>query len=369
MREEKCQPDASRKLWFGLLVASHLVMTTSASSHVDDAELRHYTPLEQFKQFIATPPMIESAVYRTITANDPSKGLPASEGGCGPKDWVYYFFARWQQGCLFLKSGTNLDVSQPGSGFREEINSRFHDEYWRLDAAGVLTIWQDPAGTPADINMQPTRMFHTHSHQLKELLNMGIMQIEAGALKWAGNDFTANGYVPELKTPVRVRGKLIPTSNGYAKEMRVEYRSRAGVYNYVLRYLYPGESGLSFLPRTIQASFVSEAREIKLMECTLISIKTNSAALDRSAFDLRNYVPPDRTPTVLYTNETYYAKNLVGGWSAILDRSGHVAGPHQVRDRLNNNNLYYIVVVLSTIFAFSMVWRITKNKNAKSLNI
>jgi hypothetical protein len=325
-------------------------------------ETATHTPLEEFKQFVAAPPIIEEALYRTLTTGSALTGLPRGEGIRGLKDAMLYFHARWQSDCLFLKVGTNTDVSSSTRQTLEEVNARFQNEYWRLDRAGFLTSWVDGSKTPGESSLQPSRCFHTSTHQFKEMMNMGIMQIEVGAVKWRGNSLSAEGYVPEFKTPVRVEGKVIPDMNGYAKEMRVTYRSRMGIYNYILRYAYHENVGMPFLPSIIQSFFLSPDGEVKLMECQIFSIKTASEPLPRGSFDLEPLLVSREMPRILFTNGNWYAQNLVGGWAPIRKPSGELAGFTAVPAKFNGNGLYYGTVAVTTLIALTAILKTKPNK-------
>lgn len=312
-------------------------------------------PLESFKRFLSAPPIIESAVYRTISSGSAAKGLPPGEGAHGARDDVVYFHARWRPQCLFLKTGTNQDVALPQRQALQQVDARFYNDYWRLDRAGFLTTWQDRARTPGESGLQPSRVFHTSTHQFKEMMNMGIMQIEVGAVKWQGNQLSAKGYVPEWKTPVRIEGQIVPDTNGYAKELRVTYRSRMGVYNYVLRYAHNENVGVRFLPNIIQSFFIWPDGEVKLMECHIYSIKTGSAVLPRASFDLEPLLASKEMPRILFTNGTWYARNLVGGWAPIRTRSGELAGFAPSPSRFIGNGTYYAAVVAMTMTTLALI--------------
>ncbi len=331
------------------------------------------SPLESFKRFMSDPPIIESAVYRTISSGSAARGLPMGEGGHGSNDAVIYFHARWQPACLFLKTGTNLDVVSPERQPFQQVDARFYKDYWRLDRAGFLTTWQDSARTPGESGLQPSRVFHMSTHQFKEMMNMGIMQIEVGAVKWHGDRLEAEGYVPEWKTPVRVEGQVVPDTNGYAKELRVTYRSRMGVYNYALRYSYHEDVGLSFLPNVIQSFFIWPDGEVKLMECQIYSIKTASTPLPRASFDLEPLLASKEMPRILFTNGAWYARNLVGGWAPIRSPSGELAGFAPAPSRLLGRGTYYCAVVTMTIIAFTLILKAgppgSRHKLAKTVRL
>src|SRR5665213_2229326 len=110
----------------GLILLNSFSLGSAGSVKTENAD----DPLTQFKQFIASPPVIDRIVYRTITTSNPSQGLPPSEGTMSVKDQLVYLVARCQPDCLFVKSGTNLNVVLPGRQRMEEIDAKYHNEYW-----------------------------------------------------------------------------------------------------------------------------------------------------------------------------------------------------------------------------------------------
>ncbi len=194
-------------------------------------------------------------------------------------------------------------------------------------------------------------------------MNMGVMQIPVGMVKWDGDRFTAPGYIPELKTHVEVTGNVKPDTNGYAKEMTVQYRSKTGIFTYILRYYYDANAGLAYFPSRLTSSIVRDGKETKLMECETITIKTSPVLLPRSHFDPQSLIPASGVPITRYTNDTLYARNALGQWTPLRDGSPLTSFTN-AREHLLNNNFYYGAVVLSTMIAFSIIWginRATKN--------
>ena len=358
-----------RRIWLPLASLTLCAVCQGQSSLSNDATIDQ-SMLDGFKRFVSAPPTIDGVVYRIITTGNPDKGLPLEEGGHSTNDGVVYFLARWQPDCLFLKSGTNFDAEQTIQA-GEEVNSRFHSEYWRRDPVGILRFWQDPARSLAEIRILPSRVYHMRTHQFKELMNMGVMQVDVGALKWNGRDFTATGFVPESRTAVDVRGKLISDTSGLAKQMTVEYRSRMGIYHYALRYSYHTNVGLPFLPSTIQSFFLLQGREVKLMECDIFSLRTRQTNMERNSFDVQELSNPKVTPVVRYTKGNWYAQNLLGGWTPLPSRDDAPVKGFQLADGMFTTNGLYLWATLAVgLITFSIVWRINnktnKRKEAKS---
>src|ERR1022692_4005641 len=206
----------SRGVLFAMLLA------LSGSSHTVEigasaADRLQQTGLDAFKQFMASPPVIEGLLYEKIMARDTQKGL--ADGVPGTNGRVTYGFAKCQPGCLYLKLGGSDLVAAPNLQSGEEIDAMLGVEHWRIDPIGLCAYWKDSAKQPEQIRMGPSRLFHQRSDDFKQVLNMGVMHLEPGAIKWAGDTFNVSGYVPEAKAWVEVEGTIRPGPDGRAQEM------------------------------------------------------------------------------------------------------------------------------------------------------
>jgi hypothetical protein len=319
-----------------------------------------HTPMSEFESFVASPPVIDAVVFRTIKPADALKLSPLDGGGHHSADSIMYYYGRWEPECLFLKSGKNSDVARDGRGPREEIYSRFHDEFWKLSPPGFLTTWIDSTKQRRDLRMRPSHLYDYRTIPMREMLNMGIMHIDFGTVRWRNDKFTAEGYIPEIKSVVEINGQLYPAKDGYPKEMEVRYGCTTGVYNYVYDYSYGSNVGLIYLPSEIQAFLILDGKKIKLSECDILSIKSGQSVLPRSEFDLRAPKVSSGMPSIIYTNGGYYAKNMIGEWSAIRTPDGQVAGFTKGNVPLVSNGAYFAAIGISILMAFSYVWRIRK---------
>jgi hypothetical protein len=186
---------------------------------------------------------------------------------------------------------------------------------------------------------------------------MGVMHVEPGTAKWAGDVFAASAYVPELKLPVAVVATLRATEDHFPKDMLVQYRTRLGVWDYVLRYGYTTNVGLPFLPNRIQSFFVSKGKEQKMMEWNIMEIKSSSTQLNEAMFNLQTAMATNQSRVLYYTNHAWYARNALGELAPIT--AAGMAWKVSAQ-RLNNHNYYYGAVILSSLFAFAFMSKAKK---------
>jgi hypothetical protein len=306
---------------------------------------------------------MEEVVFRKIIAGARNfeTGLPPEPGACGTNDFTTYYRANYQPGCLRLLSGRRPTLSQFATAPGEELSIRLDNEYWMLDPRGLTTYWQGNTRDPAAITTSPARAFHHRAKQLYEMMNMGVINAGLESLMWNGDHLTGKAFIPEVKLSVEISGDLERSANDYARAMRVQYRSRLGINDYVLRYDYTTNVGLPFLPSVIRSCLVAKGREIKLAECTLYVLKTSTTPLPRSVFDPQPFLATNGNPILRATNGTFYAKNAVGQWAPLRLPYGQT-GFRSWLPGWDENKMYLAAVGLSTIFAFSLGWRINKNQ-------
>ena len=141
----------------------------------------------------------------------------------------------------------------------------------------------------------------------------------------------------------------------------MQYRTRSGVHNYILRYEYATNVSLEFLPNRIRSFLVRDGKATLLAEWEILSIKTSSDPLPRALFDPQALIARDQLPVRYFTNDSWYAVNALGRLAPIGAPGGQ---PTRPLESLKANNLYFDAVVLSSIAAFAFAWR--QNHNHKS---
>jgi hypothetical protein len=353
----------SKWIWAVTLTLSvHAILPAAAASGTNSP-----TPLESFKMFIAAPPRLEALVWKkTLSGNTTGRTLDKDDSAS--TSHVAWFLARWQPGCLFLKSGFDSTVSVPLRRPGEQVNARLGDDFWTVEALGMTTHWRDSAPASPDITMQPARAFHHRAEEFNQVMNMGLMHLEAGTVRWSGNNLSATGYIQEIKSRVRVTGTVDSDSRGRAGRMTIRYftESNARTYNYVTRYKYATNAGLAFLPSSIGSFFVNGGgtNEIQQMQYYLVSIKPAATALPDSFFDPRS-ASSSPGPVVLYQNDGWYMTNHLGKLAPIPTPSGP-GGMAAAISQWHRNQLYYGAVLVSIVLAFSLIRRINKATQAKT---
>lgn len=332
-----------------------------AGTHVESQiGLTNDNPCEQFKQFISSPPRIKGIRYQKSVARNLAIGIVSTNLIPTQQDaTVGYHYARWQPDCSFLKSGP-VDVSF-GDEKREgeEVQARFHDSYWRVDPAGFVTSWFDTVHDQRGTRLQPTRFFDHRLEELSQVMNMGIMHLDIGTGHWNGNNFTAIGYTPEMKMTQQITGVLECNDEGYPRMLKINYLNHIGVYHYEIRYDYGTNPGLSFIPSSISAYFLPDTRSrIELMHWTIFSIELSTTTLNRALFERTSIVGPDAKPALIYTNNSWFAKNAFGKLSVVPEG---FSNPKRIPyEHWKDHGLYYGAVGITSAIAFSSVWRITR---------
>lgn len=348
-----------------LLLAAWISLLLGVPLGAKAAKTAEQDPAEAFKQFIASPPNIERLTYRKTIAGDLTKGLARSIGLRGTNDTATFGFARWQPGCLYLKLGRTLSVCEPGKGFGEEVHARFGSELWSLGATGLATLWNDPVVELDRVQEQPSRVFQHRSADLNQVLNMGLMHLGIGTVKWQGDAFNAPGFIPEAGERVTAKGKLITDPAGNAKQLVVDYIIQTNNFHYILRYSYTTNLEVSFLPDVIESFLVSDGHETKLMELTLLEIKTTSAALPRSSFDPAELIKANRMPVVSYKDGSPGMMNSLGRWAPIRERGAAESATFHP-ERWARNIPYYFAVLLITGAAFLTVRNLNQKHQKKN---
>jgi hypothetical protein len=358
----------------GVLFA--MMVTVSGWAHAVEsgasaADSLQQTGLDVFKQFMASPPVIEGLLYEKMMARDNQKGL--ADGVLGTNGRVTYGFAKWQPGCLYLKLGGSDLVAAPNLQSGEEIDAMLGVEHWRIDPIGLCAYWKDSAKQPEQIRMGPSRLFHQRSDDFKQVLNMGVMHLEPGAIKWAGDTFIVSGYVPEAKAWVEVEGTIRPGPDGRAQEMTVKYVMKDITVKYRLRYGYVTnvpDTMPNWLPNNIEAFLMRGSEEIKLMRLRIMAFKTSPAVLPHAVFNPEGILAASRIPVLLYKDGNWYETNALGHLALA---KGSAFAPDRLRgyrERFDLKQLYFGAAALGTAAAFSASRRIlnkTKTKQPKGI--
>jgi len=209
------------------------------------------------------------------------------------------------------------------------------------------------------MRMQPSKLFQTHTREFREVMSMGVMHLDIGAIRWNGDNFLAEGYVPEISSAVRAHGIVKPDSNGYAQEMAVEYFIRTNAYHYVVHYKYDTNIGLPFLPSVIQSFWVNEGKEVKMAEYALRSLKTSTVALPSSLFDPQANLRTNSSPVLVYKDGAWYQTNALGKLAHFTPPFANERSP-TTGEKLEANQLYFGAVFLNSFTAFSVIRRINK---------
>jgi hypothetical protein len=305
------------------------------------------TPVQQFKNFLASPPNIEQVAWRKLSITDQTNEQRVADWPGANYVSQSFFAARWQPNCLFLRSASNAIDALVIDNRVGDTLGRKGNSFWSRTPKGLTTIWQDTMLSPTQIRHGPPLAFHNRARDIFDVLNMGIMYVEPGSVKWEENQFSATGYVPELKLEVSISGTLKCDANQLVKQSDVQYTSRIAIWKYVLKYSYGTNNVPPFLPDRIEVFFQSDTGSRKFAELQVLSMKTSARPLENGLFELNLASWTNSSQILYFTNDTWYAKNAFGELSPVVP--GAINLPNM--QKLNKHDYYFGAVAVNTLFA------------------
>jgi hypothetical protein len=263
--------------------------------------------LEQFKTFVSSPPIISNLVFE--------RKMPM-EGGARPLDgsfarstkWEYYH-ARWQtNGFLLRRISTPDDVTN--STVADQLVSWSGHQHALFEPYAQLATWddRDPTTFGKDISIFYTRRFFLEP--LAEVLNMGIMHLGTGSVRWEGNQFHTSCKLDG--EALLIRGEIIPALDGPPRSMRVSYAFAQRTNDYLIRYGY-GNSRSPYLPGSITNFWLSPigpgvVQEVDLDEWNILDLQVADQPLATESFAASRFNFKSSWATRNYTNGGFYQR-------------------------------------------------------------
>lgn len=318
-------------------------------------------PVVYFKQFMSTPPVVNSLLYRKTMASDLNVGFHDDVDIS-----VNYGFVRWEEHYSYLRLGTNKDLSFGAKRFGEEVHARLLDDFWSVDGAGLITHWKDSAIKLKATRIRPSRTFQSRFADFRQIMNMGLMNLDIGAVKWEGDRFRAEGYVIDLPGPVHVEGALKVSESGYPRQMEVIYTLPKTVCKYTIRYSYFTNAGASLLPDSFDCSLVNESKEIHLAAFKILELTLSTTNMPPVVFAPSELNHSSLKP-LYYHNGGWYMTNSIGKLAPI-GKSMIRNTIHSYRERYDLNKVYYGAVLLTTATAFYTLCRRTNKQQTTEQN-
>ncbi len=262
-----------------------------------------------FKNFIESPPAnITNLVYKVRTAGDStplaleydagqgsfvhSKKLADSRSGLKTgldEHGFRWFLAKWQPDAFLVRG---IDPEKDGStltnnpaAFRS--GGRYASNYWAL-FGDTLQTWTAPSPLPADAASPHKRVKTSSAHKgalvasenLRQLLNLGIMSVIPGTIRWDGNRFE----IPSADLDsVTIKGTAV-----VEKDRVVRLELKYNEFPYVIEYDYSRELPLTYLPSRFVVKYLGNQKPEFRSEFEILKIETSPEPLGAVDFDPSN---------------------------------------------------------------------------------
>jgi len=185
---------------------------------------------------------------------------------------------------------------------------------------------------------------------LSQILNMGILNIEPGTIRWEGDDFHA--YYPERQQTIS--GRLTLSQSGVPNSLAVTYQSGTNVAQYVIRYGFERDPGLRFIPSEFRTFQLVQGREIERLRAQIHEIKLAVKPLPKGDFNPAAYIDFNHLAVRRFTNGMMLALDKRGRW--VMATSGPLG---EAFGRPSPQFFYASVSVLALTFVVLM-WRARK---------
>ncbi len=264
------------------------------------------SPLDQFKAFISSPPVIKNIHFQAKVPLD--RGIGGLAEGFALSKNYEYFQAAWQPDGVFFRrlndpsDATNWNVAG-------QLVSAFNHNHALVETKPQLTTWNDndPSVKGKKISIFYVRRFFLHP--LREILNLGIMHVDIGAVHWEGNRFHLESDDEEHFT---INGEVFASGNEPPDHLNVRYVFQKVTNDYILRYGYSPAFKYPFLPSAITNFWLSKGQEIAFDEWKILNLETNEAALTAASFDVTPFLERHKWVVRIYTNGGFYERTTEG---------------------------------------------------------
>ena len=317
------------------------------------------SPLEQFKEFIASPPIISNLIVQKKVPT--GGGIIPLDGSFAQSTAFEYYQSRLQPGSVFFRKyltasdETNFVVAG-------QLVSVFDRQSRVFDGNSQLTTWDDR--DPSVLGKRSS-IFYSREYYLRtlsEFLNLGLMHSHWGSIRWNGDAFMGEGIIDDEH--VILSGELFSTSSGLADRLKVRYTfvQRNASYDYILRYSFDPPLQFPFLPSCIKNFLILNGREIEVGEFRILHLETNSLPMVATAFDVTGFVDHYSWTTRVYTNGSLYVLST-NGTSQFLSTFEEVTNPAlsgSVQQRHKAFEALYVVWIAINYGFFILFMRVRK---------
>ncbi len=294
-------------------------------------EVLGISSLQAFKNFLSSPPIIESLVFR--------ERLPAYTNAPWREDIPFaasqnfrYYEVRYEPGAYHLREISSpdavLDERTPGL-----LAACVGDQWWFHYGRGYYSEYIQFGVGPTN---RVAQVAYFNSDVLRRVLTLGLMS-EIGAVEWDGNRF----HVSKDGTPPRflgISGVLTSSPAGLADTLTVTYSTRMGDIDWVIRYAYENPGLPAGLPSVIRCFWIKKDQETECSEYVISQLKMALAPQTIEAFRPEQLVATNRWAVHFYTNDEVYLiqpggeRTRIEYQGRLLDqnKSSGAPGPAQV---------------------------------------
>lgn len=304
------------------------------------------TPVELFRSFIASPPIIDE-LYFDLKVRPPGAKW-SSDYDLSHSTNFQGFLARWQPNArsIYHVFPTSVSTNPVMNWFS---GSLFEKKHWHLSPNGELLFWYDNgAALPpeAEQNFIKTGIDYL-TYRLAELLNMGVFNVDIGGIRWHGNSFVATNSQFRL----RFEGALNATADGFPSHLRLRCHTATNSNEYTVYYSFDRNIGVPYLPNQIRSvqNVNGKLREVLMIK--IKSIKFGDQYAGETEFLPRTNLLALPVRLRYFTNGAYYA----------FDKRGRLVssplGANRHRNAEPNRRIYLIVCAAMSLAIFALTVR------------
>ncbi len=246
--------------WDLAILASVIILwsvhCTQAEQPLPANNVPNPSPVERFKLFLSSPPVVESLIFSERLPPDPQQpgrtDIPVSASLA-----FRYYQARWQPGAYFLREiaapNAQSDLKTPGL-----LAVRFNEQCWFHFGHGYGSIDRLESGSYFSNDVCQTAF--NNSSVLRQVMTFGLMHSDAGSVEWRGNQF-------RVRTPalgLRITGELNVLASGLVQSLKVTYFNAKGEIHWLISYSYATNQPVDGLPSTIRCFWLNGSKELQL---------------------------------------------------------------------------------------------------------
>jgi hypothetical protein len=281
--------------------AATLESGSASSAEQDSQKLSSRSAIEQFKNFISAPPVIANLLFqRKVPMGD---GTWPLDGSFVQSTRFEYFQAKWQtNGLLFRRLGSPDDATN--SNVASQLVAWSGHRHTLLEPKQLLTSWDDRDSSTVGKKISVFYTSQFFLDPLRQILNLGIMHVNFGTIRWEGNRFRVQNEVDH--EIMRATGELLVSVEGPPQRLNVHYELQGRTNDYVIRYGYSPTITYPCLPSTITNFWVSDGKEIELDEWKILQCEFSPSPLPPEAFSAERFEKQHHFAMQVYTNGAFY---------------------------------------------------------------